>query len=466
MSFIKPTNKNKLMVEKKTPVSKPKTKEKETKMKTSKENSKVKTEEKKIEEKKVKTKKSTTKKSEPKKKVSKASDSKKTQTKSTKKVEEKKVETKKSTTKKTKKKISESKLWKVLSLVLVIVVVFLAFAIGIKFFTGTSSDDSFEKELDKKVEDLNNPILTTPSNTDVSLLIVEDKNCANCQVDFLAEQIKLNLIPNLTVEKTQFDSDVGSAITQQLGIKIVPVFLFSKNLEQRKDWEKLASVMIPVEISGAEYFLLNPMAIEFKTLIETPIQTESAITYGNKDAKVTLVEFSDFECPVCALMKGSPELTQEFKTQNPTFIPTIPKIMEEYVETGKVKYVFYNFPIDRIHQSARAAHNAGLCANEQNKFKEYSDVLYQKRSKWVEHTNNTKQILTNFAKDLDLDKSQFETCMETQKYNDQIDSEMKLALPYGVAGTPTYFVNKQIITGLVDYETFKSVVESELEKSQ
>lgn len=468
MSFINVNSYIQFMVENKKPVSKPNAKEKETKKDVSKQSSKVKSDKK--TDKKVESK--TSKKSETKK-----SESKKTQTKSTKKSDSKKesdkkveskVDTKTSKTSETKKKkISEAKMWKVLSTILVIVVLFLAVAIGIRFF---STDNTFESDLDKKVEDLNNPVANTNNQEKAediksSLLIVEDKTCANCQVDFLAEQIKINLIPNLTVEKVEYDSEVGLSITNQLGIKIAPIFLFSKNLEQRDDWEKLASVMIPVQISGEDLLLLNPMAIEFKTLIEEPIQTETAITIGDENAKVTLVEFSDFECPVCALMKGSPKLTEEFKAQNADFVPTIPKIMEEYVETGKVKYVFYNFPIDRIHPSARAAHNAGLCANEQSKFKEYSDSLYENREEWVESKDKINEVLIEFADDLELDKSEFETCLNNQKYNSQIDEEMKLALPYGVAGTPTYFVNKQIISGLVDYETFKSVIESELDKS-
>jgi protein-disulfide isomerase len=365
-----------------------------------------------------------------------------------------------------KKRISESNMWKITSAVLVIMVIFLAVVIGIRFFTGSLSDNSFEDDMNKKVDDLNNQkengVKTNDGN--YGLLIIEDSECTNCNVEFFADQIKTNLIPELAIEKIEYSSDVGQTVIDSLGIKIAPIFLFTESTDTREDWEKLESVLIPVEVVGTKYYLLNPMVLESKVLIEEPIQTQTAITLGNKDAKVTLVEFSDFECPVCALMKGSPKLSEEYKAQSPDFVPTIPKIMKEYVDSGKVKYVFYNFPIDRIHKSARAAHNAALCANEQDKFKEYSDELYNQRETWV-GSNNTNQVLKDFTTELNLNKEDFNTCLDEQKYNRQIDEEMQLAMPYGVGGTPTYFVNKQIISGLTDYETFKAVIETELEKA-
>lgn len=381
-----------------------------------------------------------------------------------------KVETKK-TSKTNKQKVSESKLWKITSSILVIIVLFLAIVIGLRLFTGNLDNNNFEDDLDKKVDVLNNPVTedivtraTTSQNDDLyGLLIVEDSSCTNCNVDYFSDQIKTNLIPELSIEKIEYTSDVGKIIIENLGIKIAPVYLFTKSVDKRDDWEKLANVLIPVEIVGTNYYLLNPMVLESKVLIENPIQTPTAITIGNKNAKVTLVEFSDFECPVCALMKGSPKLSSEFKVQSPDFVPTIPKIMEEYVETGKVKYIFYNLPVDRIHKSARAAHNAALCANAQNEFKSYSDELYNQREIWVD-SNNTNEVLINFASELGLSKSQFKTCINEQTYNTQIDEEIKLAMPYGVGGTPTYFVNKQILSGLTDYETFSSIIDAELAK--
>jgi protein-disulfide isomerase len=363
-----------------------------------------------------------------------------------------------------KKRISESNMWKITSIVLVIMVLFLAIVIGIRFFTGTLSDNSFQEDLDKKVEGLNNPNLNTTNSANYGLLVIEDSTCESCNVDYFTEQIKTNLMPEVVIEKIEYSTDVGQTVINSLGIKIAPVFLFTESVDTREDWAKLESVLIPVQVAGAKYYLLNPMVLESKILIETPIQTDTAIVIGNKNAKVTLIEFSDFECPVCALMKGSPKLSAEFKAQSPDFVPTIPKVMEEYVDSGKVKYIFYNFPIDRIHKSARAAHNAALCANEQDNFKAYSDELYNQREAWVD-ANNTNEVLTEFATDLGLIESQFTTCLDTQKYNSQIDEEMQLALPYGVGGTPTYFVNKQIISGLTDYETFSKIIESELAKS-
>lgn len=397
--------------------------------------------------------------------------------KATKKVDKKlvkKTETKKEIKiNKKKTRVSDVNLWKISSIILVIVVLFLAVVIGLRFFNGSLSDNTFEDDLNKKVNDLNNPtntITNTNNNDNTStptyeLLIVEDSTCGNCNVDYFADQIKANLIKDLVVTKIEYSSHEGQIVTSNLGIKIAPVFLFSKSIDLRDDWEKLENVLIPVNIANTDFYLLNPMVLESKILIEDVILLDSAVVIGNPDAKVTLVEFSDFECPVCAIMKGSPILFEGYKIQNPEFTEaTIPKVFEKYIDTGLVKYVFYNFPIDRIHSSARKAHNAALCANEQEQFKAYSDILYSDRESWV-GVNNTEEVLIEFAQTLDLSKSQFKECLTSQKYNTQIDKEIELALPYGVAGTPTYFVNKQVISGIVDFETFSAVIESELEKS-
>jgi len=103
---------------------------------------------------------------------------------------------------------------------------------------------------------------------------------------------------------------------------------------------------------------------------------------GNADAPVTIVEFSDFQCPFCL----------RFYQQ------TLPSIMENYVDTGKVKFVYRDLPLDSLHANARPAHIASECADEQGKFWDYHDILFDKQTEWSRLSSSDLQsTLTQYA---------------------------------------------------------------------
>ena len=110
---------------------------------------------------------------------------------------------------------------------------------------------------------------------------------------------------------------------------------------------------------------------------------------GNPDAPITIVEFSDFQCPFCA----------RFHTQ------TLPLLLEEYIEQDKVKIVFRDFPIQSIHPNALPASIAAECANDQNKFREMHDVLFEKQNSWNRSRNNDAlSLFSQYASDMQLDQ--------------------------------------------------------------
>lgn len=373
--------------------------------------------------------------------------------------------------KKDKKKVVEKKFkkklnfWKIAFWVLLIVVIFLGVSIGVRYYSGVY-DKAFEDEVNDRVNKLNGNSSVVEGNLSVKfeMVVIEDSSCEECQVDYFIDGIKENLLDDLEVKRVEADSEAGKQVLDSLGVKFAPVFIFSKNIEQAATWSSLEPYVFPIDLGGVSFYLLNPNVVLAKILTEEIEVLPSAVVLGNKDAEVTIYEFTDFECPVCALVKGEENLSSLVLKQDPTFVAPMPKIYEEYVETGKVKYVFYNFPIDRIHKNARLAHNAGMCANEQSKFKKFSDKLFLDRSEWVEINGLVKDVFLGFAEDLKLDGKRFEKCLDSLKYDDQINSEIEAALPYGLAGTPTFFVNKNVLIGLKSYDEFKSVIDKELEK--
>lgn len=164
---------------------------------------------------------------------------------------------------------------------------------------------------------------------------------------------------------------------------------------------------------------------------ETPVSIDGAPVFGKADAKVTIIEFSDYQCPFCA------------RYANDTF----PQIEREYIETGRVKYVFRDYPIEAAHPQAFKAHEAVYCAGEHGKRREmHKKVFANQRAMSVTD-------LAAHAAALGLDKQRFEKCLAEGSYATKIRTAMSAGEQAGVRGTPTFFV------GLTDpkSQTLKAV---------
>jgi protein-disulfide isomerase len=159
---------------------------------------------------------------------------------------------------------------------------------------------------------------------------------------------------------------------------------------------------------------------------------------GPRNAPVTLVVFSDFQCPYCARVE-----------------PTITQIEKEYA--GKVRVVWKNFPLD-MHPNAKPAAAAALAAGEQGKFWEMHDKLFENQ-RALDRAN-----LEKYAQDLGLDLARFRAALDSAKVGAKIASDMKEAAEVDVSGTPATFVNGRKIGGAYPYETFKKLVDQELAK--
>ena len=170
------------------------------------------------------------------------------------------------------------------------------------------------------------------------------------------------------------------------------------------------------------------------------VNLEGAHSLGAEDAPVVLIEWSDYQCGFC----------QRFKME------TEPQIIKNYVETGKVRFVYKHFPLDSIHPQATPAALASECAGEQGKFWEYNDKIFA----------NTQSLNTAnyrlWAKDLGLNEGMFNTCLDTQKYLDRVKSDMQEGLAAGVRGTPGFLLNGKLISGAQPYAVFQAEIEAAL----
>jgi protein-disulfide isomerase len=182
----------------------------------------------------------------------------------------------------------------------------------------------------------------------------------------------------------------------------------------------------------------------------TVVGTASAPTEGAESAKVTLVEFSDFQCPFCARFHNN----------------TLPQIQKEYVETGKVRHVFRNLPLESIHPQSFKAHEAALCASDQGKYWEMHNLLFANQQALA------PDQLVGHAKTLGLDAAAFQKCLDSGKQAARIRTDLEEAGRLGVNGTPAFLVGVampdgkvktvRFVSGARPYADFKAAIEAAL----
>lgn len=160
-------------------------------------------------------------------------------------------------------------------------------------------------------------------------------------------------------------------------------------------------------------------------------------TFGNEQASITVLAFLDFECPY----------SQEA-------YPTFKKLMQKY--QSNVKFVFKHFPIASIHDDATQASIASDCADEQGKFWEYYDLLFN--SKGLDGAS-----LVKYAKQLNLNMDQFQKCLITQKNREKIEKDLADGITLGVRGTPTYIVNDLRIEGVTEMGQWDEIIVKQLQ---
>jgi protein-disulfide isomerase len=237
-------------------------------------------------------------------------------------------------------------------------------------------------------------------------------------------------IQPVTPEQVQAFYEANKARIQQPLDKIADqIAAYLQRQEQDKRGQALVQELRP---HYAVTMALHPPKLE--------VATDGKPALGAASAPVTIVEFSDFQCPFCRQVQ-----------------PTLKQLMTDY--EGKVKLVFRDFPLRSIHPQAQKAAEAGQCAAEQQKFWPYHDKLFSAASLQVDD-------LKKYAQELELNVEQFTACLDSSKYASGINADMQAGQNAGVSATPTFIINGYPLSGAATYEQFKEVVDAALEQAQ
>ena len=262
--------------------------------------------------------------------------------------------------------------------------------------------------------------------------------------DYFVEDNKKN---EKVIKRSTFNSLI-IAIIIITGIAAFFAGSFVSNLNS----EQISQKELDNAIAELELKILEKQLPTNQPSIPLEISADNDPIIGNPDAPITIIEFSDFQCPFCARFH----------------IQTLPTIMEEYIEKGSVKLVFRDFPIQSIHPNAVPASVAAECANEQGKFKQMHDILFEKQNEWSNlETVYAIELFNQYSEQINLEQEQFSSCLSTAKYVKEIQNDLDDGRTYGVTGTPGFFIgNQQIgfveLKGAQPFESFKNVIDKQL----
>ena len=238
---------------------------------------------------------------------------------------------------------------------------------------------------------------------------------------------KVGLVTEQEIEKFYQDNKAQlkgeeSNLREQLRAHLQNQKLASKREEFLKSLRSQAKVVVN----------LKPPPV-----LRVEMAVDGAPFKGSAKAPVTIVEFSDFHCPFCRRV-----------------IPTLAQLESQYGE--KSRLVFRDFPIENLHPGASKAHEAARCANEQGKFWAYHDKLFDAPPK------SSPEIFKELANEVGLNANDFETCVNSGKYQAAIKEDIAEGNRVGVSGTPAFFINGRQISGAQPLEAFTRVIDDEL----
>jgi protein-disulfide isomerase len=264
-------------------------------------------------------------------------------------------------------------------------------------------------------------------------LLAQEAKRRGIEVDALTrDEIEAKVIAVTEADVTDFINQNRARIRQPDGAEVrskVADFLRQQRLTQRRDvYVASLRAQTPVQV-----YLKEPEPIRVK------VDPNVGFARGAREAPVTIVEFSDFQCPYCR-----------------SVVATLKDLSARYPD--RVRWVFRDFPLENLHPEAPLAHEAARCAGDHGKFWPYHDVLFAE-------TNLTPDALKRYAAQVGLEAAAFAQCLESRRHRAAVAADVAAGAQLGVTGTPTFFINGRPLVGNLPLAEFQRVIDRELAKT-
>ncbi len=273
----------------------------------------------------------------------------------------------------------------------------------------------------------------------VNVQVVTDSTCTECDPSEALVWLR-RVMPTIEASPIESTSDTGKSLIERFSIVSLPALIFSENVTNT-DFYTQASSLFTIE-SGKYFFDMGKIGLPVGKYLKLPEVRDDDITSGPKDAKVKIIEFSDFQCTYCK-----------------TFQSDLNTVLKEYA--GKVFFVYKHLPLS-LHLQANNAALAVSCADEQGKFQVYADNLFARQDEWGKTTGTQK--FKDYSWRFGLDGRAFAKCLDTKKYQEQVDADKAEAGKFFITGTPGTFINGTFLSGAVGRDVLKQVIDAELAK--
>ncbi|MBD3388409.1 MAG: thioredoxin domain-containing protein [Candidatus Altiarchaeales archaeon] len=280
------------------------------------------------------------------------------------------------------------------------------------------------------------PPLPVVGDPPILMIVLNDRTCSACDTREIVQTTQTKIFPTVEVEEVDISSERGKRLLSELGLNTLPAYIFNASVEGAGEFSNARSLLVKV---GGRY-VINPSASKVGRFIEPPGEDDDPVL-GDPGAPVTIIAFSEFECPFCG------RFAQD----------TLSKLKEEYIDTGKARLVFRDFPLSK-HDHAMKAAEAAECADDQGMFWEYHDLLFQNQQELGVNS------LRKYARDIGLDMGEFNQCLDSGENTEEVMADIADGSNVGVSGTPQFFINGKPLEGDKDYIQFQELIEDGLKK--
>ena len=227
---------------------------------------------------------------------------------------------------------------------------------------------------------------------------------------------------------------------------IVAAFLIGMLFTEVRYLKKTAQAQPAVPTAPSQQQAAPENAPLTDELWKEVLNTKPAFDVGNKDAKVTMVEFTDYQCPFCS----------RFYTQ------TQKALTEEYIKSGKVRLMIFDYPLG-FHPNAKPASELARCVGEEGKYEQMHNVLFEEQDAWA---NLSGDALTakfqEMVKQAGGNPTNALSCLKEGRYSKAVDESFALGNKAGVSGTPSFIINKELVVGAQPIDAFKAVINKSL----
>jgi protein-disulfide isomerase len=175
------------------------------------------------------------------------------------------------------------------------------------------------------------------------------------------------------------------------------------------------------------------------------VSADVGLAFGSPDAPVVIEEYADYQCPYCGMVASL----------------TVPQILEEYVETGKARFIFYDFPLHQGNSWVGA--QAARCAADQDAFWPLHKVLMGRMSEWGQK-RDPRSLIRQYADGLGLDGDAIVECIDAGNHRDVVTRSQLRARQLGLTGTPTFIINGRRVSSAMGFDQMSALIEQELAK--